>query len=331
VPNASYYGPLPKFQKVVFNYYNTTETNYQAYQAKQVDLTVVPPENLAQVKTQKGFQNVPQLSVIYLTMNYLKKPFDNIKIRQAFALAINKDILAHNIYKDSYTATNHIVPQGMPGYNANLTGPDGVASTAGDATKAKQLFQAGLQEEGYKSASDLPKLLFSYYPRSEVTKQFVTAVIQMWNTTLNINVQQQTLDFNKLQDLQTGTKNNPNGLQMWRAAWIADYPDPQDWLSTFFQKNQDYNEQNYGQNTASNATQQQTIQQQLDAADINQDNTSRMKAYEDAEQSIVNDVGWIPMFQAGSQYLINPKIHGLVINAQGIFPPDSWADVYVTV
>src|ERR1700694_1627798 len=54
VPNASYYGPQPKFQKVVFNYYNTTETNYQAYQAKQVDLTLVPSTNLAQVKTQKG-------------------------------------------------------------------------------------------------------------------------------------------------------------------------------------------------------------------------------------------------------------------------------------
>jgi oligopeptide transport system substrate-binding protein len=187
-----------------------------------------------------------------------------------------------------------------------------------------------LQEEGYKSVSALPKLQFAYYPRSIVTKQFVTAVIQMWNTTLGINVEQQTLDFNKLQDLQTGTKNNPNGLQMWRAAWIADYPDPQDWLSTFFQKNEDYNEQNYGQNTSSNATQQQAIQQQLAAADINQDNTSRLKAYEDAEQSIINDVGWIPMFQAGQQYLVNPKIHGLILNAALTFPPDSWANVYVT-
>ncbi len=71
------------------------------------------------------------------------------------------------------------------------------------------------------------------------------------------------------------------------------------------------------------------MQQQLTQADINQDNASRMKAYQDAEQSIVNDVGWLPMFQAGEQYLINPKLHGLVMNAQLTFPPDSWGNVYM--
>ncbi len=237
VPNPNYYGAQPKLQKVVFENFNTIENSFQSYQAKQVDLTQITPTNLAQEKGQPGYINVPQLSIIYFSMNYLKKPFDNIHIRQAFALAINKDILAQSIYKGAYTATNHIDPQGMPGYNPNLTGPDGVASTAGDPAKAKQLLQQGLQEEGYTSISALPKLLFTYYASSIVTKQFVTAVIQMWNTVLGTNVQQETLDFNKLNALETGTKGNPNGLLMWRAAWVADYPDPQDWLSTFFQKN----------------------------------------------------------------------------------------------
>ena len=330
VPNSNYYGPQPKLQKVLFNYYDTTETNYKSYQAKQVDLTVVPPANLAEVKSQKDFLNVPQLTIIYFTMNFLTKPFDNIKIRQAFALSINKDLLAHNIYKDSYIATNHIVPQGMDGYDTALTGPAGVAATAGDPAKAKQLLQEGMQEAGYKTVADLPKLQFSYYPRSQVTKQFITAIVQMWNTTLGVNVQQQTLDFNKLQDLQTGTKDNAKGLQMWRAAWGSDYPDPQDWLSVFFQKGQDYNEQNYGQNTSSTAAEQLQVQQQLLAADVNPDKTARMKAYNEAEQALVNDVAWIPIFQAATQYLVNPKVYGLKINAQTEFAPDSWANVYIT-
>ena len=72
------------------------------------------------------------------------------------------------------------------------------------------------------------------------------------------------------------------------------------------------------------------MQQQLLAADTNADNTSRMKAYNDAEQALVNDVAWIPIFQAANQYLINPKIYGLKINSQAEFPPESWANVYVT-
>ncbi|HTK10781.1 MAG TPA: peptide ABC transporter substrate-binding protein [Ktedonobacteraceae bacterium] len=329
VPNPNYYGAKPKLQKIQFLIFDSADTNYQAYQAKQVDITIVPPQNLATAKSMPGFINVPQLTTIYFALNYLTKPFDNIHIRQAFALAINKDLLAQSIYKGAYTATNHIVPQGMPGYNPALTGPAG-STTAGDAAKAKQLFQQGLQEEGYKSVADLPKLNFTYYAAAQSTKQFVTAIIQMWNTTLGINVQQQTLDFNKLSDLTDSSANNPKGLQMWRAAWVADYPDPQDWTSLFFQKGADQNSFNYGQNNSSTAAEQQQVQQQLAAADVNPDNTARMKAYNTAEQALVNDVALIPIFQAASQYIINPKLHGLVINAEGSFPPDSWANVYMT-
>lgn len=329
IPNPNYYGPKPKLQKVIFGYYDSTETNFSAYEAHQVDVTLIPPPKLADSKSKPGFINVPQLTIIYFSLNYLTKPFDNIKIRQAFALAIDKDLLATQIYKDSYTATNHIVPEGMPGYNANLTGPAGVTSTKGDKAKAQELFKEGLQEAGYKDAASLPKLNFSYYARSQSTKQFVTAVIQMWQTTLGVNVTQQTLEFNKLQDLQTGSKNNPKGLQMWRAAWGSDYPDPQDWLSIFFAKNQDYNEENYGQNNSDTATAQQAVQAKLDQADVTQDQATRLKMYNDAEQQIVNDVGWIPLFQAASQFLINPKVQNLVINSQTQFPPDDWGKIYI--
>ena len=56
-------------------------------------------------------------------MNYLAKPFDNIKIRQAFSLAINKDLIVQSALKNAFTPSNHIVPSGMPGHNPDLTGP----------------------------------------------------------------------------------------------------------------------------------------------------------------------------------------------------------------
>src|SRR5207302_5845724 len=100
-------------------------------------------------------------------MNYLSKPFDNIKIRQAFALAVDKDVIAHSVWKDTVIATNHIVPKGMPGYNANLTGPDGVTGTSGDPTKAKALLQQGLHEEGWTSVSQMLSVKLSF--RSGIT------------------------------------------------------------------------------------------------------------------------------------------------------------------
>ncbi len=154
VPNPNYYGPIPQLQKVVYPFYKDPETVYKVYQVGQVDATRIPAGHLAAARQLTNeYHQVPQLWINYYAMNYLVKPFDNIKIRQAFALAINKDLIAHTVWRDSVIATNHIVPKGMPGYNPNLTGPDGVVSPAGDQNKAKALFQAGLQEEGMTLAT----------------------------------------------------------------------------------------------------------------------------------------------------------------------------------
>ena len=102
----------------------------------------------ADLSTAKALPNnqyslVPQLWINYYTMNYLVKPFDNIHIRQAFALAINKDLIVHSVWKDTVIATNHIVPKGMPGYNPNLTAPDGVTGTSGDTDQGQGALPAG--------------------------------------------------------------------------------------------------------------------------------------------------------------------------------------------
>src|SRR5258707_3885855 len=148
VPNPNYYGPAPQLAKIVYPFYKDADTVYKAYQVGQVDSSGVPSANLAEArKLTNEFHPVPQLWISYYAMNLLVKPFDNIKIRQAFELAINKDLIVQSVWKNSLIPTNHIVPKGQPGYTPNLTGPDGVASTAGDPTKAKALFTAGLQEE----------------------------------------------------------------------------------------------------------------------------------------------------------------------------------------
>src|SRR5581483_3438286 len=92
---------------------------------------------------------------------YNVKPFDNIDIRQAFELAINKNVVVQAAWKGSLIPTNHIVPEGMPGYNANLTGVDG-AGTTGNQSKAKQLFAAGLKQEGWASAAQMPSVTLTY-------------------------------------------------------------------------------------------------------------------------------------------------------------------------
>ena len=332
VPNPNYYGPHPQLSKVIYPFYKDNATNFEAYQAGQTDYAYgVPTADVAIAKAlpNNQYSLVPQLSIFYLTMNYLVKPFDNIHIRQAFDLAINKDLIVHSVYKDTSIATNHIVPKGMPGYNPNLTGPDGVTGTSGDPAKAKALFQQGMQEEGWTSVSQMPAIKLTYPSGNPDTNNEIAAEIQMWQTTLGVSVKANPEDFNKMLSDITAATNNANGLQFWWLGWIADYPDPQDWTTLQFDKGVPNNNMNYGQNNTSNAAAQQQVQQQLEAADINPDNTSRMQAYMQAEQQLVNDVAWLSIQQSAASQVLKPYVRGLVFNAQLLFPPDDWANVFI--
>jgi len=331
VPNPTYYGSKPQLSEVKFPFYKQADTTYRAYQVGQVDLAGVPSADLQAAKALPNgqFKQVPQLWINYYTMNYLVKPWDNINIRQAFALAINKTQIVHSVWKDTLIATNHIVPQGMPGYDANLTGPDGTTSTSGNVTKAKQLFQTGMQQEGWTSVSQIPPITLYYPSGSTESDNEVAALQQMWQTALGVSVKAQPTDFNKLLDDITAATNNPHGIGMWGIAWIADYPDPQDWTTLQFDKGVPNNNMNYGQNNSSNATTQQQVQQALEQADVNPDQTSRLQAYNQAQQQLVNDVAWLPMEQVTNTFVLKPYVKGLVFNPQDLTPPNDWGAVYI--
>ncbi|MBE3558047.1 MAG: peptide ABC transporter substrate-binding protein [Ktedonobacteraceae bacterium] len=330
VPNPNYYGPKPQLKKVVMPFYKQSDTVWNVYQTGQVHSSGVPS---AQIETAKKLPNhqyhqAPSLAIMFYAMNFLQKPFNNLKVRLAFALAIDKDAIAHNIYKDMVIPTNHIVPEGMPGYNPALSGPQG-ASTKGNRELAKKLFDEGLKEEGL-TASSLPPIVFSTSAQSDTARNEVAAVQQMWQSTLGISVKIDTMEFNKLSDQIDNTKNNPKGLQIWRADWYADYPDPQDWLTLLFSKDSPKNAMNYGANSTQQNADEQANQQLMLQADANLNPTERMQQYNKAEQALVNDVAWIPLYQITSTYVLKPCVVGTVDNAQSLTPPDDWANIYIS-
>jgi oligopeptide transport system substrate-binding protein len=331
VPNPNYYGPKPQLQQVIFPFYKTIATAYKAYQAGQVDFTTVPSEEIAAVRNSAEFHLVPELVIRYYGMNYLTKPFDSINIRRAFALALNKDELAHAIWKDVNIPTNHIIPEGMPGYDPFLKGPDGTTSTHGNPKAAQQYLQKGLQDEGVTSVSQLPPIVLTYPTGSADLANEVAAAVQMWQHVLGISVKAEAVDFNRLLAELNSNPGNPHGLQMWAIGWVADYPDPQDWTTLQFDAGVANNQVNYGQNNAPDHLQQQAVQKQLELADTIADPNARMQAYQNAEQQLVNDVAWLPVTQARIAYVLRPYVQGFTPNAEFLIPPDDWSQIYISV
>jgi ABC-type transport system substrate-binding protein len=321
VPNPNYYGTKARLQKLEFLPSSDPDTVYKEYLAGQLDYASIPLSDLASDKSRKDYQHAGVLNIDFLEINFLAKPFDNAHIRQAFALAINKDIIASNVLHGAYEPTNHLLPEGMPGYNNKLTGPDGVSSTAGDKTKAQQLLQQGMQEAGYSSVSALPAITFTFPNLGQDFQNAAEAIVQQWQTVLGVTAQLQVEDIPTFlsRDLPA-TQGHAGPLQIWFLGYSY-LADPFFWLNTFFGTGASLNDANYGQ-----TPDQQAVQQQLATAATNSNAQQRTQQYNDAEQTIVNDVPWIPLVQGSLNVLINPKVQNFAANG----PTKTWSDVYIS-
>lgn len=322
VPNPRYFGAKARLQKLEFLPSNDPATVYKEYLAGQIDYTTIPLTDLAGARSRHDYSHATILNIVFLSINFLARPFDNVHIRQAFDLAIDKDVLAKNVLHGAYTPTNHLLPQGMPGYNQQGTGPGGVRGTAGNKAMAQQLLRQGLQEDGYSSVSALPPITFTFPNLGQDFQNVAEAIVQQWQNVLGVAVQLKVEDPTTFvsRDLPA-TLGHAGPLQIWLLGYTY-LADPFFWLNTFFGTGGSLNDGNYGQTPA-----QQAVQQELAAAATNTNPQGRVQQYNDAEQKIINDVGWIPLIQAGLDTLINPKVRNLAANG----PTKTWSDIYISV
>lgn len=328
-PNPLYYGPKPQLRQVVFPFYTRPTAAYNDYAAGRVETAGVPLAALPAISRRSDFHQVPQLWIDYYTMNYRVPPFDNLHIRQAFALALNKSALARDVWKNTVLPTNHIIPQGMPGYNPNLTGPDGTRALSGNPQEAQALLRQGLQEEHWSSVAQIPPVKLTYATGLSNFDQEVQGMISMWQKVLGITVTADPVDSSALLDEVSAATGNSQGIQMWGLSWVAEYPDAQDWLTRQFGNGSVFNNMNYGQNTSSDVARQQLTQQQLLKADADFHSGTRLQTYQQAEQQLVNDVAWLPLAQVTSVFLRKPYVVGMVDNGIGLIPPNDWAGIYL--
>ncbi len=318
VRNDTFWGTKPKLHEVDFTVYKTINAGYADYLDGRLDLGVPPNDQYAAAKGRHDFHEVPYLSIIYYQPNFEKAPFDNLDARQAFAEAIDKEVIAKHVLQGSALATYHIVPQGMYGYDPNLVGPDGTTSLTGNQTAAKAAMAKYVAEAcGGQIAKCPPVTLWdSSDPIIQTQDQ---AVVAMWQQAFpGYRIKTQFIDFNSLISQILSPTAEP---QIYGIPWIADYPDPQDWLSLQFEPG---SINNYGH--VNDAAANQLMAQ----ADVNLDPTSRATEYNQAEQLLVTDIAWIPLYQQKTFYNLPSYVHAFAYDALGTIPLATWQSIYLT-
>lgn len=328
VPNPYWYGPKPALKEIVRPFVQDTVDAYQSYKQGKYDYTDVPSQEYQAARDQEDFHEVGLLQTNYVGFNQNVAPFDNVSVRQAFALALNKQLIADRVLNGAVLPTNHIIPQGMPGFDANLTAPSIPArSVTGDITQAQQLIK------NYFSVCNCNGQLniILYYPHNTDRQNTAAAMASMWNTilsgswgTVNVTTQDAGSVHNLIvTHLQYNLQNKKGQVQAWLLGWVADYPDPQDWLSLQFAQGSGNNWVNYRDDSAHHAW------SLMSQADTEQNPSKRMDLYNQAEQQLVDDVAWLPYMQPKGIWRIKTYVQGYNPSALNLLSDQDWANVSI--
>ncbi len=189
------------------------------------------PRDVAAIKANPKFKLLlrPANTTGYVAFNYKVKEFQDSKVRQAFAQALNKAPIVTSFYGGTGTVTNQFVPPSLWGYNKTLQ------DWAYDAAAAKKLladagFPNGISKVTF-DGKEVP-LEFWYMPVSRPyypnPKDIATAIAADW-AKAGINVTLQTIDWATYLD-----KRKNGQLPLYMLGWTGDNGDPDNFLCYFF-------------------------------------------------------------------------------------------------
>jgi oligopeptide transport system substrate-binding protein len=294
--NELYYGEVAKVNQVVFKLWSGVPMNM--FETGEIDVAGVGTSYIEKVTDETGpfYQDlsiVPELSFYYIGFNTAQPPFDDVNIRRAFSMAIDKDKLISLVFKGTMEPADGILPPGMPGYNEALAG------LGYDVAGAKAL----IAESSYGDVANLPPITVTTLGWGGGISSELEAVIYQWRENLGVEVTVRQLEPERFLYHLSQEKD-----EMFYTGWIADYPHPQDFLDILFHSGA---ENNYGQ------YRNPEVDAMLEAAGVEPDSRLSLSLYQQAEQMLVDDAACIPLGFGRNYVLVKPYVKGYELNPLG--------------
>ena len=295
IKNQSYFNINPKgFNTVDFLSMEGQNTALNMYETGQLHWVTDPPTALLEeIKKRDDFVSAPQLSIYYYQINVKRKPLDDVRIRRALAMAIDRKQIVEQVTKAGQIPAFTIVPPGLAGYQS----PPGFKA---DLDKAKQL----LVEAGYPGGRGIPKMTI-LYNTTEGHRAIAEVIQQQLQNNLNVKVDLQNMEWGSYLD-----KRKQKDYEIARAGWIADYPDPNTFLDMWVTdgpqndtnwSNKEYDALIYGAASES-------------------DPVKRLQMLSKAEQIFVDEMPVIPIYFYTSLNMVKTNVEGFFPSAQDLHP-----------
>lgn len=285
--------------KLTYRYILDVATALTAYENGEVDgVRTIPSADLARLLAEDvGVQTAGSYGTVYYNINCAVAPFDNVLVRKALNLAIDREALINNVAQiDAEPAFSFYAP----GYAV-----DGVDLTEGrsnfelSATADVEAAKAALAEAGYPDGEGFPTLQLSYYSDDNV-KKIAEAIKEMWETNLGITVEISSADWGVFySDVVAGN------YQVAAMGWSADYVNPMSFLPLLY--TDDVTNNSFYSNPDYDAL--------VDQAKTESDPAKFAEIVKQADAEVSADYPVLPLYYKSNNYLLKDYVEGVFMTS----------------
>jgi ABC-type transport system substrate-binding protein len=293
----AYWRGAPALKGVTFKIIPDADTQRMMFETGELDLfdcdlarTQIPYfEGSARWK--KQIVSAPKVATFYLHINESIKPFDDVRVRKAIQMAIDRKSILEKLYYGKGQLVHGILPPGLAGFNTKAE------VIPYDMAKAKALLaEAGL-------ANGFGMTIAQVSGNASILK--IGEVIQSMLKPLGIDVKIDQMDEAAYYATRAEGK-----LPMYTNDWGADFNDPDNFIYTFFSS----------KNTVSRSFNYKNadVQAKLEKARSMTDPTARYALYRQLEKTIViDDAAWLPLFALEHLFVVQPRVKGFKLGWNG--------------
>jgi len=194
-----------------FNFYSTGEVDLL------IDKGLVPNQILDDLKKRPDIHIAPFLATYFLRFNVTKPPFDDVRVRKALSMVVDKKLLVEKITRAGEPPANGIVPPGTGGDYASVEG------LPYDPAKARQL----LADAGFPGGRGFPLVRY-LYNYSEANEAIAVEIKGMWKRELGVELDLQRQEWKAYLRAMSAMD-----YDVCRGSWVGDYNDPNTFLGIF--------------------------------------------------------------------------------------------------
>ena len=232
----------------------------------------------------------------YVGFNVELEPFDDVHFRRALNYAVDKALIAESVLDGRVKPAYGPLPPGFIGFNPDLS------RLEFDVEKAKQ----EIEMSKYADPETRPRIILTSAGTGGSPPTWLQAVADMWARNIGVQVEFQEVEWATFLEEIDNYR-----LQAFSLGWSPDYPDPHTFVDVLFRSDSTINPSKY-----SNAE----VDALLDEATTEPDPARRIQLYQQAEQIIVDEAPWVPMWWGTEgKILVKQNVNDFRISPLGSF------------